>query len=168
MKPLIIIFHGYESSLDSEKYQNLPFESIGINMNYHLPFNLIQKLFEELIQKHLDRYMIFLGHSLGGWWARYFAKKYNRSALLLNPVVDINRVNINIPNKSLYKNVYSFEPYPRAEIQYYIELPDDVINYNFDALEKEGSVEIGEGNHRIKHKEKISELLIKLEGNLFV
>lgn len=168
MKPLIIIFHGYESSLDSEKYQNLPFESIGINMNYHLPFHLIKTLFEELIQKHLDRYLIFLGHSLGGWWARYFAKKYNRSALLLNPVVDINKVNIDIPNKSLYKNVYSFEPYPRAEIQYYIELPDDVINYNFDALEKEGSVEIGEGNHRIKHKEKISELLIKLEGNLFV
>jgi predicted esterase YcpF (UPF0227 family) len=168
MKPLIIIFHGYESSLDSEKYQNLPFESIGINMNYHLPFYLIKTLFEELIQKHLDRYMIFLGHSLGGWWARYFAKKYNRSALLLNPVVDINRVNIDIPNKSFYQNTYSLESYPRAEIQYYIELPDEVITYNFDALEKEGSVEIGEGNHRIKHKEKISELLLKLEGNLFV
>lgn len=168
MKPLIIIFHGYESSLASEKYQNLPFESIGIDMNYHLPFNLIKKLFEELIEKHLDRYMIFLGHSLGGWWARYFAKKYNRSALLINPVVDIMKVNIDIPNKSFYQHTYSFESFPRAEIQYYIELPDEVINYNFSMLEKEGSVEIGEGHHRIKHIEKISELLLKLEGNLFV
>ena len=87
----IFYFHGFASSADSTKalvFQNFikkRFPSVQL----HIPNidNSIEKSFvqlEDLVAKN-NTNKLFMGSSLGGFYASYFAEKYNSKAVLINP-----------------------------------------------------------------------------------
>jgi len=87
----IFYFHGFASSADSTKAkvfddfikENFP------NICLHIPNidNSVEKSFiqlEKLVEKNPgDR--LFIGSSLGGFYASYFAEKFDSKAVLINP-----------------------------------------------------------------------------------
>ena len=91
MNKNIFYFHGFASSADSTKAkvfddfikENFP------NIYLHIPNidNSIEKSFiqlENLVEESLgDR--LFIGSSLGGFYASYFAEKFDAKAVLINP-----------------------------------------------------------------------------------
>lgn len=168
----IIIFHGYESNHTKDKYQYLPFPSEGITVDYNQPFDQTYNQFKELIEKNIDQKynLIFLGHSLGGWWARHFAKIYHKPCLLLNPVAHIETVKLSIPNIERYKELqFKFDSYPPAEITYYIETADDLIDFDWNGMNQEGEVNmVNNGNHRIQYPEKFYEILKRMDKQIIL
>ena len=166
-KPKVVVFHGYESNLDKDRYKNIQFETVGHNIDHkNMSFEEIESKYTATIDEIIkdDRDVILLGHSLGGWWARYFAKNRKLIALLLNPVVDITKVQIplNLNISSYIENQYPVEYTPSVSLTYYIEMGDEVIEFKnvIPKLEEEGRVvEIEGGSHQISYPEKIYELL---------
>lgn len=164
----ILIFHGYGSSCENPRYKNLQYDSICQDIDYSSSsWEDVYSIFDSIIIKNLfqKENLILLGHSLGGWWARYFAKKYNLTAILLNPVLYFP-IPISINNKeyeNYEKNQIYFDYNSDCELWYYIELGDEVINYSPSLLElirKEGTViTISGGHHRIQYPEMISYLV---------
>lgn len=96
MKKLIVYFHGYGSSPKSDKVARLRQEP---DFNVHA-FNIdIDPVFAEkhlthwinmcLVDNiHLPEKLVFVGTSLGGWWAKKMAKQYKCKAVIINPSVD--------------------------------------------------------------------------------
>ena len=91
MNKNIFYFHGFASSADSTKaiIFNDFIEEKFPNISLHIPNidNSIEKSFiqlEKLIGKNKgDR--LFIGSSLGGFYASYFAEKLGSKAVLINP-----------------------------------------------------------------------------------
>ena len=87
----IFYFHGFASSADSTKalvFQNFIKKRFP-NVQLHIPniYNSIEKSFvqlEDLVNKNSTN-KLFMGSSLGGFYASYFAEKYNSKAVLINP-----------------------------------------------------------------------------------
>ena len=91
MNKNIFYFHGFASSADSTKaiaFNDFIKEKFP-NIYLHIPNidNSIEKSFiqlEKLIGKNEgDR--LFIGSSLGGFYASYFAEKFDQKAVLINP-----------------------------------------------------------------------------------
>ena len=91
MSKNIFYFHGFASSADSTKalvFQNFIKKRFP-NVQLHIPNidNSIEKSFvqlEDLVNKNSTN-KLFMGSSLGGFYASYFAEKYNSKAVLINP-----------------------------------------------------------------------------------
>ncbi len=87
----IFYFHGFASSANSTKalvFQNFIKKRFP-NVQLHVPNidNSIEKSFvqlEDLVNKNSTN-KLFMGSSLGGFYASYFAEKYNSKAVLINP-----------------------------------------------------------------------------------
>ena len=87
----IFYFHGFASSADSTKalvFQNFIKKRFP-NVQLHVPNidNSLEKSFvqlEDLVNKNSTN-KLFMGSSLGGFYASYFAEKYNSKAVLINP-----------------------------------------------------------------------------------
>ena len=75
---------------------------------------------EQLVEQALadGRSVYLLGSSLGGFWATYLVEKYQLSAVLINPAVDIENLMPNFIDVDL-KNYYSEQRYrlSRADVQ---------------------------------------------------
>ena len=91
MNKNIFYFHGFASSADSIKakvFDNFIKEKFP-TICLHIPNidNSIEKSFtqlENLVEENAgDR--LFIGSSLGGFYASYFAEKFNSKAVLINP-----------------------------------------------------------------------------------
>ena len=91
MSKNIFYFHGFASSADSTKaivFNDFIKEKFS-NISLHIPNidNSIEKSFiqlEKLVGKNKgDR--LFIGSSLGGFYATYFAEKLGSKAVLINP-----------------------------------------------------------------------------------
>ena len=91
MNKNIFYFHGFASSADSTKaivFDNFIKEKFP-NVCLHIPNidNSIEKSFiqlEKLVEENTgDR--LFIGSSLGGFYASYFAEKFDSKAVLINP-----------------------------------------------------------------------------------
>lgn len=94
---MFFFFHGFRGKSPNkftralEKY--FPEENVfGLTYTFN-PIEVEKSLTEEIrerIGEHLDDINIaFVGHSLGGFWAYYFAHKHPTSkAILINPLLD--------------------------------------------------------------------------------
>ena len=91
MNKNIFYFHGFASSADSTKaiaFNDFIKEKFP-NIYLHIPNidNSIEKSFiqlEDLVEENKgDR--LFIGSSLGGFYASYFAEKFDSKAVLINP-----------------------------------------------------------------------------------
>jgi uncharacterized protein len=91
MKGTIIYLHGFASSGNSKKSQALK-DHFGQDRVHapNLPTDPDQviSVIHTIVSGVLDYPLIFVGTSLGGFWANYFAQKYDAMAVLVNPSVN--------------------------------------------------------------------------------
>jgi len=89
---LVIYLHGFNSSPDSYKAGLLKKALAKENIEYLIPglppipveaVNII----EILIDRYGSRQIVLIGSSLGGYYAFYFAEKFNLHAVLINPAI---------------------------------------------------------------------------------
>ena len=109
MKKVIVYFHGYGSSPNSDKVTRLRQEKNW--ETYAFPINIDPVVAFEQLSGNIDMILadnphdedillVFVGTSLGAWWASKMAKVYTCHAVLINPSID--------PETSLLK--YDVEP----------------------------------------------------------
>ena len=91
MNKNIFYFHGFASSADSAKAKvfNDFIKEKFPTIYLHIPNidNSIEKSFtqlENLVEEN-EGDSLFIGSSLGGFYASYFAEKFNSKAVLINP-----------------------------------------------------------------------------------
>lgn len=91
MKKLIVYFHGYNSSPSTDKAQRLKqdFETLAVSIDPD-PEIAIKSLFNQIDNFLIDNFLeeielIFVGTSLGAWWASRLANQYDCKAVLINP-----------------------------------------------------------------------------------
>jgi len=89
----IIYFHGYQSNGSSSTgnalQKSMDCKVVCTNYNTHNAddaFEYLNKLVSDEI--NADDEILLLGNSLGGFWASYFAGKYHKNLLLINPCMD--------------------------------------------------------------------------------
>ena len=93
MSKTILYFHGFASSSDSNKAKIISsyISKISSNTKIIIPDlnNNFQKAISqiELLIKNNDKPISFIGSSLGGYFAAYFADIYNAKAILVNPAI---------------------------------------------------------------------------------
>jgi predicted esterase YcpF (UPF0227 family) len=135
MRKMIIYFHGYGSSSKSDKATRLKAEesfkvfSFDIDIDPDVAFkqlshNIDMALIEDM---HLPEELIFVGTSLGGWWAEKMAKLYQCKAVIINPSVNpassLSKYGV---AKEIRDKYYEFQPDVRHK--YFFAKRDDVIN----------------------------------------
>lgn len=86
---LVIFFHGFESSCDTDKFTaiNNHAEKICVPIDYAKDFDNAKAIFSKVIEENLPKYdyVVLAGHSLGGYFANLLSKKYGLNALLIAP-----------------------------------------------------------------------------------
>ena len=87
----IIYLHGYKSNGNSFKSKSLR-EQFGTDNvespNLPLDPSGVESTVTDILNKNNDTRFIFIGTSLGGFWANYFAQKYNMPCVLVNPAFE--------------------------------------------------------------------------------
>ena len=93
MSKTILYFHGFASSSDSNKAKILSSYISKISPNTKLIIPDLDNNFKraisqiELLIKNSNASISFVGSSLGGYFAAYFADIYNAKAILVNPAI---------------------------------------------------------------------------------
>ena len=93
MSNAILYFHGFKSSSDSGKAQEFKkfIENKTSQTKIIIPdladdFKEANKQIEDLISKNAPN-ILFMGSSLGGYYALYFAQLYKSKSVLINPAI---------------------------------------------------------------------------------
>ncbi len=96
MKKIIVYFHGYGSSVNSDKVTRLKQEP-GFEV-YAYPANIDPVIAVKEVSDNIDLMLItdpevsceliFVGTSLGAWLASKMAKMYQCKAVIINPSID--------------------------------------------------------------------------------
>jgi uncharacterized protein len=96
----IFYIHGFASSGNSSKSIALK-QVFGANnvIAPDFPVNpdMIEKMVNDLVRKNKNYPIIFVGTSIGGFWANYFAQKWDTLCVIVNPATK--------PSKTLAKYV---------------------------------------------------------------
>ena len=93
MSKTILYFHGFASSSDSNKAKILSSYISKISPNTKLIIPDLDNNFKkaisqiELLIKNSNKSISFVGSSLGGYFAAYFASIENAKAILINPAI---------------------------------------------------------------------------------
>ena len=88
----VLHFHGFASSGTSEKSQAL-IDTFGKDhtvISPDLPFSPAQviELVTDIALRVRDFPLVLVGTSLGGFWANYFAQKFDAPCVIVNPSTD--------------------------------------------------------------------------------
>ena len=93
MPNTILYFHGFKSSSNSDKAQEFKkfIENETSQTKIIIPdladdFKEANKQIEDLISKNAPN-ILFMGSSLGGYYALYFAQLYKSKSVLINPAI---------------------------------------------------------------------------------
>ena len=93
MSNTILYFHGFKSSSDSGKAQEFKkfIENKTSQTKIIIPdladdFKEANKQIEDLISKNAPN-ILYMGSSLGGYYALYFAQLYKSKSVLINPAI---------------------------------------------------------------------------------
>ena len=153
MTKTILYFHGFKSSSSSTKAQNLKKFIVkntkktkiiipDLEDNFQNAFNQIENLV-----KLSGSNIIFVGSSLGGYYASYFSQKLNKKAVLINPAIPpLKDFEIHLGENKNYSNGNKFNitnkdidfirslnhkklPTPR-DIMVLLESGDEILKYN--------------------------------------
>jgi len=85
---MIIYLHGYASIGNGEKSQLLRDyfgSSHVVSPNLPVDPDQVENIIDELVQKYSNESIVFVGTSLGGFWANYAAQKYSFPCVIVNP-----------------------------------------------------------------------------------
>lgn len=111
MKKLVVYFHGFGSFPESSKTDRLR-ESLSGEYEVHaFPIDIDPEIALAELSEHIDSLLLedmhrpdkvlFVGTSLGGWWASKLGELYDIPAIVINPSIT--------PHTSLYKHKVSEE-----------------------------------------------------------
>jgi predicted esterase YcpF (UPF0227 family) len=162
MSKTILYFHGFASSSNSNKakilkkyisknYKNAEIIIPDIDNNFKLAVNQIHDLIDNA--KHP---IVFIGSSLGGYYASYFSSKFKTKSVLINPAIpplkdfemylgenenySTGKKFIITPEDIRYIRKMSYKKYSNAENTYVLlESGDEVLNYKEAAKYFSGS-----------------------------
>ena len=162
MSKTILYFHGFASSSNSNKakilkkyisnnYKNAEIIIPDIDNNFKLAVNQIHELIDSA--KHP---IVFIGSSLGGYYASYFSSKFKTKSVLINPAIpplkdfemylgenenySTGEKFIITPEDIRYIRKMSYKKYSNAENTYVLlESGDEVLNYKETAKYFSGS-----------------------------
>lgn len=133
MKKLIIYFHGFNSSPKTEKVDRLK-SAFPDDYVYAFPINIDPDIADKELEIAIDFALInhlneeiqvlFVGTSLGAWWANRFGELYHCPVLLINPCKD--------PAKTL--GLIKFMPMKHRPEQsvYFIAKHDEIMQHTYD------------------------------------
>jgi pimeloyl-ACP methyl ester carboxylesterase len=135
MKKMIVYFHGYGSSRNSPKVDRLKQEKDFNVFAFHIPIDpevaakqLVENIDMALIEDlHKPEDLVFVGTSLGGWWAGRMAKLYQCKAVIINPSIDpgVSLAKYGVSPEILNK-YYLFPPY--IGHKYFFAKNDEIID----------------------------------------
>jgi predicted esterase YcpF (UPF0227 family) len=162
MSKTILYFHGFASSSNSNKakilkkyisknYKNAEIIIPDIDNNFKLAVNQIYKLVDSA--RHS---IVFIGSSLGGYYASYFSSKFKTKSVLINPAIpplkdfemylgenenySTGEKFVITPEDIRYIRKMSYKKYANAENTYVLlESGDEVLNYKEAAKYFSGS-----------------------------
>lgn len=160
--PSIIYCHGYASSPQSDKVQILRqhFEDvqafpIDVDPEKSLPY------LEEEVDMYLagsindERPLVFVGTSLGAWYAGRLAKMFYAPAILINPCYSFGAVKVDLGISEEIKAKYEqlgFE-YPE-DTRFFLALNDEVIDFSDFPMKHPGTwTQWCPGGHRFNGPE---------------
>lgn len=91
---MIVYFHGFGSSPNSDKVVSLK-DTFPEDYVYAFPINIDPEIAEKELETNINNalldhlneeiLLIFIGTSLGGWWASKFGGEYGCTAIIINP-----------------------------------------------------------------------------------
>ena len=162
MSKTILYFHGFASSSNSNKakilkkyisknYKNAEIIIPDIDNNFKLAVNQIYKLIDSA--RHS---IVFIGSSLGGYYASYFSSKFKTKSVLINPAIpplkdfemylgenenySTGEKFVITPEDIRYIRKMSYKKYANAKNTYVLlESGDEVLNYKEAAKYFSGS-----------------------------
>jgi len=92
---IIFVLHGFQGATPNRKTEVLrkyakPHIVVGLNYGYnpHVAADYLISQIEAACWFHNTRECVFLGTSLGAFWAKYLAIECMRSGILINPALD--------------------------------------------------------------------------------
>lgn len=154
MNQIVFYLHGFASSADSTKiavlrehFSGTDIHFVAESYNTYDP-NVAHTEINTLIAANqtADQAPIFVGTSLGGYWAYYFAAKYRGHVVLANPSL--------FPTESLGKFVQadgSYTSFSGEEFVFTQQMVDDYQNYPLDNKPTSGIVLLNTGDELIGH-----------------
>jgi len=162
MSKTILYFHGFASSSNSNKakvlkkyisknYKNAEIIIPDLDNNFKMAVSQIHKLIKSAIHP-----IVFIGSSLGGYYASYFSTKLKTKSVLINPAIpplrdfemylgenenySTGKKFIITPEDIRYIRKISYKKYANAENTYVLlESGDEVLNYKETAKYFRGS-----------------------------
>ena len=162
MSKTILYFHGFASSSNSNKakvlkkyisknYKNAEIIIPDLDNNFKMAVSQIHKLIKSAIHP-----IVFIGSSLGGYYASYFSTKLKTKSVLINPAIpplrdfemylgenenySTGKKFIITPEDIRYIRKISYKKYANAENTYVLlESGDEVLNYKETAKYFSGS-----------------------------
>ena len=129
-KDVILVFHGFGSAMPNGTYKALykafgePFSVVGVNYDY-LDVQADLTEFEDLWQDFLKGHKVTaVGTSLGGFWANYFANRYElEKVVLVNPAVDPTQDLVQFQGAQFSEKRQKDFHVTQAQIQAYGQVP---------------------------------------------
>lgn len=118
---VVFNFHGWGSvgGLDkiNDLRQQLPasYRVVSMDYSYHNPLLVLDEVKQDLDYLPTTADIVFVGSSTGAWWANYFAKKYGRIVVLINPLVTVEPLKKFI---GVGENYYTHEKYEFTDQAY--------------------------------------------------
>ncbi len=179
----IIYLHGFNSDGNSTTIKEIRKEIPGLlSISYDyvvadIAFEQIKALIEKTLKKDPD--LIIAGTSLGGFWANYFAQKFQLKCLLVNPAINpsvtlrkaielspLLNYNSGELREFTFENADSYKKYEvpvEAGINRTIVLGknDEVIDYkkSEEVYRNKGTIILTEEGHRIEDYGRIVKIL---------
>lgn len=140
---MIVYFHGYASSGVSAKTQALKI-NFGASevLTPSLPVNpnLVENIIDNIAKGNQGK-LLFIGTSLGGFWANYAAQKYNASCVIINPACNpsdslskFEAVTDEMLAGYVHRECWLLKNTKPELINLFLAANDEVLNYN-QALE---------------------------------
>lgn len=123
----IIFYHGFESSRKSSKYIFL--EQYCVARGYKLICDEVDHISESVVSTHVNRLIeeinkwddeiVLVGHSLGGYYARYLSRRFWVKCLLINPCLNPEHYT---------KNRVTSASYPLVDTVVLMDMNDGVLD----------------------------------------
>lgn len=163
-KQLIFYFHGYNSSPNTDKvgrlksvYSDTYAFNIDVDLDISLKYLEDQidiTLLDEKYMHHPNLQIIFIGTSLGAWYAAELADKYKSKAVIVNPCYDPASMLPKLGCSEIIANKYPPMKWLNDAI-YYIAKDDEVIDFRpvRNVLDQLNTYWIDNSNHRFNGPE---------------
>lgn len=138
MSKLIVYFHGYGSSANSSKVEelrsalpNYQICAFDISMDYHTAKEQLHaKILDAMLDNFVIENVIFYGTSLGAYWALTMSREFHNCKVVLanpsmNPAVTLKKYGV---DDAVLADYPELKPIPTDNAKYFFAEIDDVLD----------------------------------------